>query len=69
MTDPEGYELATPGEARQQAIQTCRQMMVDAADSFWGTRPWSVTVTDADGLILWEISMDGFAAPASLELK
>jgi ElaB/YqjD/DUF883 family membrane-anchored ribosome-binding protein len=69
MTDTEGFDLATPAEARQQAIQTCGQMMVDAADAFWGTRPWTVTVTDAAGLILWEISMDGFAAPASLELK
>jgi ElaB/YqjD/DUF883 family membrane-anchored ribosome-binding protein len=69
MTDMEGYELATPQEARQQAIETCGQMMVDAADAFWGTRPWTVTVTDAAGLILWEISMDGFAAPASLGLQ
>jgi hypothetical protein len=69
MTDMEGYELATPQEARQQAIQTCGQMMMDGAEVFWGSRPWTVTVTDETGLILWEITMDGFAAPASLELR
>jgi hypothetical protein len=69
LTDFEGYELATPAEARQQAIQTCGQMLVDAADAFWGSRPWSITVTDVVGLILWEITIDGNAAPAALELS
>jgi len=68
MTDFDGYELATASEARQQAIQTCGQMMIDAADAFWGSRPWSITVTDAEGLILWEIIMDGSATPASRDL-
>ncbi|MBM6577666.1 hypothetical protein KCP91_14885 [Microvirga sp. SRT01] len=68
MTDFDGYELATASEARQQAIQTCGQMMIDAADAFWGSRPWSITVTNAEGLILWEIIMDGSATPASRDL-
>ncbi|MBU3077708.1 hypothetical protein KOF26_07490 [Sphingomonas sp. XMGL2] len=53
-------------EARRQAIETCGQMMKDAPEGFWGSRPWSVVVTDASGLILWEILMDGIAAPAIL---
>uniref|UniRef100_UPI0035CA28F7 DUF6894 family protein n=1 Tax=uncultured Sphingomonas sp. TaxID=158754 RepID=UPI0035CA28F7 len=61
-TDSEGTEFATPLEARAEAIVTCGHMMKDAAESFWGSRPWSVTVTDANGLILWELSMDGFAS-------
>lgn len=63
-TDDTGMELATPKEARAQAIVTCGQMMKDDPAGFWGTRPWSITVTNADGLILWELSMDGFASPA-----
>jgi hypothetical protein len=57
-------ELADKRDARKQAIVTCGQMMRDDPDLFWGSRPWGVTVTDAAGLILWEISMDGVTAPA-----
>lgn len=39
--------------------------MKDAAISFWGSRPWSVSVTDPQGLVLWEIFMDGVASPAT----
>ena len=64
MSDDEGTECIDPEEARQEAIRTCGQMMQDGAEGFWGSRPWSVTVTDAAGLIFWEITMDGFVAPA-----
>ena len=64
-TDDEGIELASPRDARAQAIATCGQMMKDAPEAFWGTRPWSVTVTDGAGLILWEISMHGHESPAT----
>jgi hypothetical protein len=69
QNDDEGIELASPWEARAQALVTCAQMVKDAPNRFWGTRPWIVTVTDATGLILWELSMDGFAAPAALALE
>jgi hypothetical protein len=65
ITDTDGLEYGTASEARAEAIRTSGQMMKDSADSFWGSRPWSVIVTDAAGLVLWEISMDGYAAPAS----
>jgi hypothetical protein len=68
-TDAEGLELATPQEARRQAIATCGEMMRDCAEVFWGSRPWGVTVTDGTGLILWEMSMDGMAAPAAAAIK
>jgi hypothetical protein len=63
-TDDTGMECESPQEARAQAIITCGHMVKDAPSSFWGSRPWSVTVTDANGLILWELSMDGFESPA-----
>ena len=65
ITDDDGTELDDHVQARRQAIQTCGQMMHDAPEGFWGSRPWSVTVTDAVGLVLWDISMDGQAAPAA----
>lgn len=64
-TDEEGTVLNSPAEARTQAIETCGQMMKDAPEGFWGSRPWTVTVTNFNGLVLWEISMDGAACAAS----
>jgi hypothetical protein len=64
-TDAEGVELPGAVEARKQAIQTCGQMMHDAPLAFWGSRPWSVVVTNAAGLVLWEIFMDGVSSAAA----
>ncbi|WP_414713334.1 DUF6894 family protein [Sphingomonas sp.] len=47
------------GGSATTAIRTCGEMMRDAPDGFWGSRPWSVTVKDEGGLALWEISMGG----------
>jgi hypothetical protein len=65
FTDTEGVECINSAEARRAAIQTCGEMMRGWAETFWGTRPWSVVVTDASGLILWEIYMDGVSSAAA----
>jgi hypothetical protein len=65
VTDDEGIELSGPKEARRQAITTVGTMMAHAPDGFWGSRPWVVTVTDAVGLVLWDIQVDGTASPAA----
>jgi hypothetical protein len=62
FNDVEGIEIGTPQEARRQAIATCGEMMRGCSEIFWGSRPWGVTVTDAKGLILWEIFMDGVSS-------
>ncbi|WP_425506407.1 DUF6894 family protein [Sphingomonas xinjiangensis] len=67
-TDVDGTDLAGPVDARRQAIQTCGQMMQEAPEGFWGSRPWSVTVTDAVGLVLWEISIDGQSSAATMTM-
>jgi hypothetical protein len=64
FTDVEGVEYPTYVEARRAAIETCGQMLHDAPEVFWGSRPWNVTVTDAKGLILWDIHLDGQASMA-----
>ena len=65
FTDEEGTDCLDHVAARREAIRTCGQMMDDCAETFWGSRPWTVTVTDAAGLVLWEILVNGGAAPAT----
>lgn len=67
-TDTDGLELANPVDARREAIRACGEMIRDCPEPFWGSRPWTVTVTDAAGLILWEISMDGVSSAAGLQI-
>jgi hypothetical protein len=67
-TDEIGMEFARPQEARAQAIMTCGEMVKDDPDNFWGSRPWTIVVTDATGLILWDLSMDGNPPPAAKAL-
>jgi hypothetical protein len=43
-------------------------MIHGAKDKFWGTRPWTVTVTDAMGTIMYEIAVDGFASEAASQV-
>lgn len=68
-TYTDGAEYGSYAEARKAAIQTCGQMMQDAPEIFWGSRPWSVTVTDETGLIMWEIHLDGQSTAASRGLE
>ena len=69
FTDAEGTECLDHVAARREAIRTCGDIMHDCAESFWGSRPWRVTVTDDAGLVLWEIHTDGVASPATSALQ
>jgi len=69
VTDREGTEYASFDQARHEAIRCCGQMLKDAPEGFWGSRPWSVTVTDQDGLILWTVDLDGQSSPAGKALE
>jgi hypothetical protein len=64
-TDEDGTECLGPVEARREAIRSCGEMLKDAPEGFWGSRPWSVTVTDHTGLVLWDISVDGSTSAAA----
>jgi hypothetical protein len=61
--DGEGLELSGDAEARSEAIKSCGEMVRDAPERFWGSRPWAVTVTDTTGRVLYEISVNGHATP------
>jgi hypothetical protein len=65
ITDDTGVEFETPQEARREAIRSAGELLCDAAEPFWGSRLFIVTVTNEVGLIMWEIYMDGFNAAAS----
>ncbi len=65
ITDDVGFELSSPLEARRQAIATSGEMLRDGPEGFWSSRPWSVSVTDDKGLVLWELFMDGFESGAA----
>ena len=65
FTDIDGVECVDRKAARLEAIRTCGEMVKDSPAGFWGSRPWSVTVTDVRGLVLYEIQMDGFTSPAT----
>jgi hypothetical protein len=62
QTDENGLELTDDIEARRQAIRAAGDMLKEYPEEFWGSRPWSVTVTNAAGLVLWELYLDGVAA-------
>jgi hypothetical protein len=68
-TDEEGMEFPGYEEAKHEAIRTAGQMMRDTPKTFWGSRPWNVSVTNADGLILWEIYLDGQSSAAGNALE
>ena len=63
-TDVEGTEFPDHLAARQEVIKLCGELLRDAPAPFWGSRPWSLSVTDARGLILYEINVDGFGSAA-----
>ncbi|MBI0474421.1 hypothetical protein D9601_03455 [Sphingomonas sp. MA1305] len=69
FTDMEGTEFPTFREARHDAIRLSGVLLKDAPESFWGSRPWSITVTDAVGLILWTLEIDGQTSPAGQALE
>jgi hypothetical protein len=39
-------------------------MVRDHPNKFWNSRPWTVTVTDDRGLVMWEIEVSGVSSPA-----
>jgi hypothetical protein len=64
-TDVVGVELASPFEAKRQAIMSCGEMMQYEAQRFWGSKPWTVSVTTEAGLVLCEIHISGSASAAA----
>ena len=64
-SDDLGADLPDMESARAEAVQLCGAMMKDGARKFWGTKPWTMTVTDATGLIFFTLEVHGQDAPAA----
>jgi hypothetical protein len=56
------HYLAPPRCCKSDDIRDVRKI-------FWELRPWSVSVTDAEGLIMWELHLDGQISPAGRALE
>ncbi len=64
VPDHEGTELADLNMARASAARSFGELIKDQGLEFWSTRPWSITVTDNAGLILFVLEMHGLPSPA-----
>jgi len=53
--DRRGTELADVPSAQREALRFAGELLIDHADEFWGMRQWSMRVTDADDLTLFEL--------------
>jgi hypothetical protein len=62
--DTEGVELSSLDDARVEAPKTVGDLIREEPRMFWGSRPWSLTVTDGEHLILFTLEIDGQTSPA-----
>jgi D-lyxose ketol-isomerase len=62
--DNEGLEFASLAEAKCEAVRFAGQMICDFASEFWDVGDLALTVTDANGLILFTMRFVGTEAPA-----
>ena len=60
--DIEGSELADLGAA----VNLVSELLRDEGDRFWAKPDLTVTVADAEGLVLWRIETVGSAPAATL---
>jgi hypothetical protein len=64
-TDSEGAELNDVEAARCEGARLAGEILRDGARKFWGTKPWTLTVTDVEGLIFFTVVLHGQDTPAA----
>ena len=62
--DSEGYEFPDLGTARSVAVQTACAMISQNAAQFLERKEWQMSVSDADGLVLFSLTFFTTDAPA-----
>lgn len=62
--DDEGVELEGIDQAKRTALNFLGESLRNN-DSFWGTASFQVTVTDAQGLVLFTLDLTGTLSPAA----
>ena len=65
--DDEGMVFPSVHEAKCAAVRYAGQLLADVAEHFWDTADFDLTVTDAQGLILFSMRVVGMEAPAVRE--
>ena len=60
----EPREFKSVKDAKCEAVRFAGELLCDAADSFWDTADFELTVTDEKGLILFSMRLVGIEAPA-----
>lgn len=59
IPDEEGIELASPDEARNQAVIASGEMLKDLDGEFWESNEWVLTVKDLQGTVVCELKVSG----------
>jgi hypothetical protein len=62
--DADGREMASLAEAKCEAIRMAGQTVCQGAEGFWNRAEWKMTVTDASGLILFDLLIIGTESAA-----
>jgi hypothetical protein len=62
--DDEGTEFNDLASARASAACLLGELLRDKGDAFWAKPDATVTVTDAEGVVLWKIEAVGTEAAA-----
>ena len=57
FSDDLGHDLPSADHARSMAILYMAEILRDAPNQFWRSKPWSVTVADQNGLQLFAIEV------------
>ena len=60
----DGAELKDIAEAKCEAIKMMGRLICDAPATFWDDAQWRMTVTNEDGLALFELCFVGTDSPA-----
>lgn len=67
--DGEGTTLPDLKAAQRNAAELMGRMLIDESDGFWDKPNIAVTVTDADGLVLWTLDTVGCTAAAVMQKR
>jgi len=62
--DPGGAEMESLAQAKCEAIRMAGQTICQGAEGFWDRAEWKMTVTDASGLILFDLLIIGTESAA-----
>ena len=62
-----GADLASVSAARCYALKYAGEILCDQIESFWGDDEWTMTVSDANHLTLFVLTINTVDAPAMIQ--